>query len=268
MRYFVISDVHSFYRPMKKALDEAGFDPENENHTLIVDGDLFDRGKNTVQVFKYIDGLPRKILIRGNHEDLLEEMVKRGEPWDMDEHNGTLQTLLNFNGKTIYQYYMEETEFPYKTEKTQKLVNWIGKNFVDYAEFSKYIIVHSWLPQRLVRPKKLGMPYYYVTDANWRSASEKEWRDSRWGNPFDCAKAMSVPRGKKIIAGHWHTSYAWHVTEGRSEFGNDAKFDIYVGRKLVMIDACTAHSKKCNVFAFDDNCPPKLGFTKEQRKKL
>ena len=32
MKYFVISDVHGFYNEMKNALDEAGFEPNNENH--------------------------------------------------------------------------------------------------------------------------------------------------------------------------------------------------------------------------------------------
>lgn len=34
-KFFVISDVHSFYTPMKEALDAAGFDPDDEDHWLI-----------------------------------------------------------------------------------------------------------------------------------------------------------------------------------------------------------------------------------------
>ena len=47
MKYFAISDMHSFYSIAKKSLDEAGFDPDNENHTLVVCGDIFDRGDET-----------------------------------------------------------------------------------------------------------------------------------------------------------------------------------------------------------------------------
>ena len=67
MKYFVVADVHGFYDEMKAALDEAGFDPENENHTLISCGDVIDRGKRPNEVVKYLVNLPRKILIRGNH---------------------------------------------------------------------------------------------------------------------------------------------------------------------------------------------------------
>jgi len=266
MIYFTVSDIHSFYYPFRKALDEAGFDPQNESHCLIVAGDLFDRGDDTVALYDYVDSLPRKILIRGNHEDLLEEMVERGEPWDMDDHNGTLKTVLNFNGFEMWEYWLGEIDFPKNTRKTRQLVKWIDDNFVDYAEFSKYVVVHSWLPCKYVCSKEIYEAGHYVTDPNWRKASEKKWKDSRWGNPFNCM-GMSVPKGKRIIAGHWHSSYAWHMTNGTPEFGEGANYGIWTGSKLVMIDACTAASGKCNVFVFEDDRPANLGSTRKQRIK-
>jgi serine/threonine protein phosphatase 1 len=77
--FFVVSDIHGFYKEMRDALDEAGFDPNNENHWLISCGDNWDRGPNPLEVMKYFRTLPRKILIRGNHEDLFEECCERGE---------------------------------------------------------------------------------------------------------------------------------------------------------------------------------------------
>ena len=41
MKYFVVSDIHSFFDEFKKAIGEAGFDPTNENHKLIICGDLY-----------------------------------------------------------------------------------------------------------------------------------------------------------------------------------------------------------------------------------
>lgn len=266
MKYFVVSDVHSFYQPFKTALDAAGFNPQNKGHTLVVAGDLFDRGSDAIELYKYVGSLPRRILIRGNHEDLLEEMVKRGEPWDMDEHNGTLRTLLDFNGIDVCDYLLGEAEFPSKTEKTRRLIAWIDENFVDYAEFSQCVVVHSWLPQKYIVHKELDKPNYYITDPNWRKAGEKRWKESRWGNPFECLR-MKVPEKKKIIAGHWHSSYAWHVIDGTPEFGEGANYDIWEGSKLIMIDACTAISGKCNVFIFEDEQPATLGMTIEQRKQ-
>ena len=34
-KYFVVTDVHSFFDEMKKALDAAGFDPTNPTHYFI-----------------------------------------------------------------------------------------------------------------------------------------------------------------------------------------------------------------------------------------
>ena len=74
-KFFVISDVHSFYTPMKEALDAAGFDPDDEDHWLISCGDNFDRGSESVEVLRYLRRLQRKILIKGNHELLWRSIV-------------------------------------------------------------------------------------------------------------------------------------------------------------------------------------------------
>ena len=99
MKYFVVSDVHSFYTPLKTALDNAGFDPKNENYTLISCGDLFDRGDESEQVLDYIMSLPRKILVRGNHESMLMELVFRKRTAEAcDQHNGTIKTIFDLGG--------------------------------------------------------------------------------------------------------------------------------------------------------------------------
>ena len=92
-KFFVVSDIHSFYTPLKKALDGAGFDPDNEDHWLVVCGDAFDRGRESFEVLRFLMGLERKILIRGNHDDLLEECCLRGYPEWHYNSNGTRRTI-------------------------------------------------------------------------------------------------------------------------------------------------------------------------------
>ena len=48
-KFFCISDIHSFYEPMIEALNNAGFNPENPEHILVVCGDVFDRGPNSAK---------------------------------------------------------------------------------------------------------------------------------------------------------------------------------------------------------------------------
>lgn len=66
-KYFVASDIHSFYTPFVKELNKTSFDLNNEEHILIICGDLFDRGSESLKLYEFIKSLPkeRRILIRG-----------------------------------------------------------------------------------------------------------------------------------------------------------------------------------------------------------
>ena len=93
MKFFVISDVHGFYDEMIEALNEAGFDKDNENHWLVSCGDEWDRGSNPIGVMKFFCSLERKTIIRGNHTTLFEDLVYRCYPEYHDYSNGTLDTV-------------------------------------------------------------------------------------------------------------------------------------------------------------------------------
>ena len=98
MKYFIVSDVHSFYKPLMKALNSLNFNPGTD--TLISLGDLFDRGPDSVNLLDFIDSLPNKILIRGNHDTALEDIRNlRRYPNDIDEHNGTIRTIMDQIGR-------------------------------------------------------------------------------------------------------------------------------------------------------------------------
>ena len=97
-KLFVVSDIHSFYTPFKKALDENGFEPNNENHWLIVCGDAFDRGKESNELLDFLMSLERKVLVKGNHDILLEECCMREFPFYHDYSNGTVRTIEDIGG--------------------------------------------------------------------------------------------------------------------------------------------------------------------------
>lgn len=94
-KLFVVADVHSFYEKMIKALSEQGFDRDDPDHVFVSLGDLFDRGLSPLKCLNFVNSLPaeRKILIRGNHEDLLEECLAREAFFAHDIHNGTMDTI-------------------------------------------------------------------------------------------------------------------------------------------------------------------------------
>ena len=248
-KFFVISDVHGFYDEMIDALEKAGFDINNPNHWIIGCGDYVDRGPKPWETIKWLHNLPRKILVRGNHEELFESCCYRGEPYMHDVHNGTAQTIIDLASRNpMYQGY-----FPDAAEYALKRTKAFRDSMVNYFETKNYIFVHSWIPVI----SKDGKPAHHLYgrsfefNPNWRDATPQEWKDSRWGNPFDMAARGLLP-DKTVVFGHWHSSTGWAQSEGRSEFGEDAKFDPYYGDGFIAIDACTAHSGKCNVLVIED----------------
>lgn len=247
-KFFVISDVHGFYDEMRLALYEAGFDPNNEEHWLISCGDEWDRGLKPVEIMKFFSSLERKIIIRGNHLRLFEDLCYRGYPEWHDKSNGTTGTV-QIIGECRSPY-----DFDMACEKALARTKKYRKNMVNYFETANYIFVHSWIPLL----KMDDLPSHYTRNRkfefnpDWRNASQNEWGDAMWGNPFDLAEKGFNQTGKVIVFGHWHCSTGWARSEGRSEFEADARFDPYYGDGFIAIDACTAHSGKVNVLVIED----------------
>jgi serine/threonine protein phosphatase 1 len=247
-KLFCISDIHSYFDEMKEALDKVGFDAENENHWLITCGDHFDRGPQSYEVFQYLKSLKRKILVRGNHEDLLLECCKRGEWFSYDMSNGTFTTICDLGGADKGKTFEE------CCRKTLSMVEPFIYGMVNYFETENYIFVHSWIPLKC----NDGLPKYYTRhrqfefNPDWRYAHASEWDAARWGNPFDLASKGLLP-DKTIVFGHFHTSYARNKFDGEPEFGENADFSIYHGDGFIGIDACTAYSGKVNILVIEDN---------------
>ncbi len=61
MRYYVTSDVHGFYTPLREVLTRGGFFQDTAPHKLVVAGDLFDRGGEAVALQAFILELLEKM---------------------------------------------------------------------------------------------------------------------------------------------------------------------------------------------------------------
>ena len=244
-KLYVISDVHGYYDEMRKALDEAGFNPNDENSWLVSLGDTLDRGRQPRKVMNYLRNLPRKILVKGNHEQLLMDCIERAYPYDYDWSNGTEQTILDLAPSAI--------DFDEACAQIYWPISKFVDSMVNYFETKNYIFVHAWVPLNCDN----NLPPYYVRNRkyskieNWREANEMQWEDARWGNPFELAEQGLLP-DKTLVFGHWHCSTGWAKLEGRSEFGKDAKFDPFYGDGFIALDGCTAHSKIVNVVVLED----------------
>ena len=273
MKYFVISDVHSFFIQMRNALKSAGFNKRNKNHTLIVLGDLFDRGPDALAVYKYLMSIPKSrcILVRGNHELLYKDLLNKDYPESHDFHNHTVDTFcqiartkqLDFD--CTESYFEKEEYFHYfssyrgwedadtnpegdlsnrhwkqvlRIVKEHPITKLIldDKRWVNYFELDKYIMVHSWIPA--ATKFTYGNPNYPPEEIgyreDWKNATQTEWDDATWGCPWRKHMLGWNKTGKAIVCGHWHVSdFYRHLKNKEYETG---LAPIYYSKDLIGID--------------------------------
>ena len=286
-KYFIISDVHSFATIMKNSLKKNGYNKKNPDHILIVCGDIFDRGTETMKVYKFLKSIPKSrcILIRGNHESLYFDLLKKYYPDPHDFSNGTVQTFAQIAGydlDAVYDLRLGDSQglssmFGDKYEMDPKYLDlwrdikkkvqesevtkWLqSKQWVNYYELDKYIFVHSFIPLTYAGERALSEEYclyygwvqYFEFEENWRDASDDEWEKSSWGCPYKFFDAglfdKEKENGKILVCGHYRCS------EFNERYLNDFSdnHDIYFGENLIAIDATTAWSNKVNVLVIED----------------
>ena len=263
-KYFIVSDVHSFYDEMMDALNKAGYDANNPNHYLVFNGDIFDRGDGTLQLYDLVRTHRKDniILIRGNHEYLLTDCIYRGEFFIHDWHNGTAKTIASlalnkpFTTKEFYHTPID-TYACCQMLKDMGVAKWIeSDSWVDYLEIGPYIITHSFIPldvhglHRMMdvfyeSANQEYSPYnaYFEFKDDWREeATQRHWKACTWGNPYRLYKDgwfdHEKEKGKYLISGHWGTSDYWH---------DKNKFDAYQDDHFIGLDATTALSHQINV---------------------
>ena len=235
MKYFITSDIHSYFKVLDKELNKQGFNKDKD--TLITLGDNFDRGKESWEMYRFLSTLPNVILVRGNHEDLLEELINRGFPLDHDFHNGTTKTIEDISKHYTKSRDLNIYELIY-TFKNTSFYQWFrNATWINKVEFNNLILTHDTCPNE-----------------NFPS-----WEDARWANPYN-----HRVNDKILICGHW---FAWkgrdyknntitlnveleqlrQTEEGREELAKP-----FIDKDLIMIDACTPLTQKCNILIYDD----------------
>ncbi len=251
MKYFVSSDIHGFYDEWMTALNNAKFDKNNPEHKIIVCGDLFDRGRQPKEIINFINDMGDKIiLIKGNHEDLMMEAIKRNKFLGHDISNGTAYTLIDLNP----MLYMDENISLQSIAKQSGLTNIIKKCY-DYYETEHYVFVHGWIPLNYADENIYNSTLQNAKyKKNWRKATKKEWERARWTSCVAAYKQQLFEPNKIIVCGHWHCSALWHLKYPNkySEFGDSENFEPFKDSNIYAIDGCTAHTHKVNVVIIED----------------
>lgn len=260
-KYFIAGDIHSFWTEWQTALLKKGFDEDNPDHIIIICGDLWDRGDDSLYCYQFVAKMlerNRCIYIRGNHEDLLQECLKeldKGiQPRTHHWSNGTIKTLSHFMNCSPYDVMFNYSNSEFR--KVKDLLNdFIDTNCLDYYELGPYIFVHSWIPVGC----EDDYPKYYTHERRFYPLTDwkhGDWDEARWGCPFDLYQAGLGLENRIIVCGHWHTSYAFHKDDPTiSEWGSDARFDIYKKPGIIGLDGCVTHTHKVNILVIEEVAP-------------
>ena len=255
MKYFIVSDIHSFCSELKSALWKAGFNKRNKDHTLIVCGDVFDRGSETVELYKFLTSIPKKrcILIKGNHELLYEELLEKSFPESHDFSNHTVDTFCQIAGydpeiltpkywrkfdDVLYERIRQAWQEILTEVKQSPITAWLKSSRWKYwHEVGNYIFVHSFIPLKNLD----HMPAYYTYNRkfgyfkDWReTATNFELEDATWGCPYqqyiDGYFKEEAANGKILVCGHWVvTDFRQHINNKWSEDTSIYKFENIIG---------------------------------------
>lgn len=260
MRYYVVADPHGHCSLMCQALREAGYEQYEGEKKLILLGDLLDRGPENADMQDLVYDMMQRgevILVRGNHEDLLEDLVDNldnyaelGLQYSHHYHNRTVHTVCDLARCSVGA--MSATPLQIRARMRQtKYYKYVLDEMVDYYETPHYVFVHGWIPVMDLAP--VGMRPDLVYYPEWRTADKEMWNHARWINGMDAAARGLLVPDKTVVCGHYRCSYGHAVLEGKGdETGPYADYSPYYGKGIIALDACTVLSHRVNVLVLDD----------------
>lgn len=260
-KLFVVSDVHGHYYEMIDALEQAGFDENNENHLLISCGDEFDRGEHSLAVYTYLrrlESINKAIVLKGNHSMFMIDYLsgKNISPFNYI-YNGTRETLADFLMQTrpfetwcVLKHIDEPTygDFAEWISEAKKEIN------KEYPELLEYLDTR---------------PYYYETKnyifthgaidgtcEDWRFPKKDlmgrlvDWDACMWDDGSFFGSEIKNTN-KTVIIGHFGTAHL------RSMYGIESEDPHSILKRedgrVIAIDATTKLSKRVNVLVIEDN---------------
>ncbi len=242
VKIFAVSDIHGHYTELTDALAKAGFDSTNTDHMLICCGDCFDRGSENRAVLEYLSALPRKILIKGNHEDILERVIERRYLDSTDIYNGTDTTVEEFFGEESIDRH-GRIDLSESANTVETLKNFIGSMY-DFFETEHHIFTHAWLPitekdgQAVLHPDKEHAP-------------NNLWQESRYTEWFTAYTQGLTVENKTIVCGHRASYNAYRIDESRTP----EDYSMYCAPGIVALDSATIRTKNINVYVTQDTLP-------------
>jgi serine/threonine protein phosphatase 1 len=263
---FTISDIHGHYQETIKALQEAGWDEDNPNHLLVVCGDIFDRGDESLTIFQWLYRLTqdsKAIVTKGNHEPFLIQFLDGDNDNFNYKYNGLNNTLDDFVHSTsdfkMFLIMNQDKNSPtglndtignlwdkwcYNTrklinEENPELLSWL-KSLPYYYETENYIFTHASIDT-------LALDWHHPHCDNY--GKFLDWDACVWDDGSFFGKSI-CNTDKTVVVGHYHTN----KIRQKYHIGNSDDYGILTRNdgRIIMIDGCTPYTKKVNVLKLED----------------
>lgn len=152
-RVYVISDLHGYYDLFIKLLDKISF---NEYDLLYILGDICDRGPDSLKILFYVQDHDNIILIKGNHEYMMQEALYYGVYYDdFDYPSKAFKLWLANGGDTTVENircYLQKDKIRYEDYRVvrsaflKNLYEYLN-NLPEYLQIDvnnqSYILVHA-----------------------------------------------------------------------------------------------------------------------------
>lgn len=227
--YYVMSDIHGCYNQMESALNEW----DSEKETLVVIGDLIDRGPDSLKVVNKLMDLKKEhgdkvVVLKGNHEDMLLAWLLESPRELLDYYYSETHTemLISFLGKEMYSKLSRKQRATRVIRENKPELNFM-RELPLYLETENVIFVHAGIN---------------LASENWKD-NEK---DMLWiRNEFIYSKLTPE---KRVFFGHTPTPFMNEKNEDGSE-----NYGIWVSEDnmKVCIDGGVSMGGQLNVLRVD-----------------
>ncbi len=223
-KLFIISDIHGHYTVMKQALQDAGFNADDETHHLLCLGDLFDRGTQNAEVYEYMKTLHDKgkaSCILGNHDLFLLEFLEGdfSSATFNAQFNGFDKTLESFSGMAFTNTDIE-TIHERILKRYPSLYDWLVNRPL-FIEHDDYIFAHGGID---------------LTYEDWRQQPRNEF-------VWNYQSTLQAPDDKIVVVGHERTPMIrrkWNIE-------NHSNSTILYHDNVIFIDAFVEKTQRINV---------------------
>ena len=190
MKYFVFSDIHSCLNELKAALNQAGYNENDDTHKLLFLGDAFDKGHQHYETYLFLKNniLNNKLIWTiGNHDlFLLHSLaINKASRFTSDTIRDIAKGL---DSRAVSNSDIECI----KVLKDNGVDKFIIENTINYFETNNYVFTHGTIPFNTDN----------TYDANWRNRNNKEWyRYINTGYKKLVDNNIKIPN-KTLVCGH------------------------------------------------------------------